>query len=39
MGKWGKWVMLLVVAMAFAMPAWAVDLKLGGKYEIQGHSG
>jgi hypothetical protein len=36
MGKWGKWVMLLVVAMAFAMPAWAVDLKLGGKYEIQG---
>ncbi len=36
MGKWGKWVLLLVVAMAFAMPAWAVDLKLGGKYEIQG---
>ena len=36
MGKWGKWVMLLVLAMAFAMPAWAVDLKLGGKYEIQG---
>jgi hypothetical protein len=22
--------------MAFAVPAWAVDLKLGGKYEIQG---
>jgi len=36
MGKWGKWVMLLVLAMAFAMPAWAVDFKLGGKYEIQG---
>jgi hypothetical protein len=36
MGKWGKWVLLLVVAMAFAMPAWAVDFKLGGKYEIQG---
>ena len=36
MGKWGKWVMLFVLAMAFAMPAWAVDFKLGGKYEIQG---
>jgi hypothetical protein len=36
MGKWGKWALLLVVAMAFAVPAWAVDLKLGGKYEIQG---
>ncbi len=36
MGKWGKWVMLFIVAMAFAIPAWAVDFKLGGKYEIQG---
>jgi len=36
MGKWGKWALLLVVAMAFAVPVWAVDLKLGGKYEIQG---
>lgn len=36
MGKWGKWVLLFVVAMVFAVPAWAVDLKLGGKYEIQG---
>jgi hypothetical protein len=36
MGKWGKWVMLFVVAMAFALPAWAVDLQMGGKYEIQG---
>ena len=36
MGKWGKWALLLVVAMAFTVPVWAVDLKLGGKYEIQG---
>jgi hypothetical protein len=36
MGKWGKWVLLFIVAMAFAIPAWAVDFKLGGKYEIQG---
>jgi hypothetical protein len=36
MGKWGKWLLLFFVAMAFAVPAWAVDLKLGGKYEIQG---
>jgi len=36
MNKWGKWILLFFVAMAFAVPAWAVDLKLGGKYEIQG---
>ena len=34
MGKWGKWALLLVVAMAFAVPVWAIDLSLGGKYDI-----
>jgi hypothetical protein len=35
MGKWVKWVMLFVLAMAFSLPAWTFDLKLTSKYEVQ----
>jgi len=33
---WAKLILLAIVAFAFTLPAWAVDLNLSGYYEIQG---
>ncbi|MCD6571338.1 MAG: hypothetical protein J7L53_11600, partial [Deltaproteobacteria bacterium] len=33
---WAKLIFLAIVALAFSLPAWAVELKLSGHYEIQG---
>ncbi len=34
--NWTKWICMAVVAMGFAMPAGAVELKISGEYEMQG---
>lgn len=33
---WAKLIFLAIVALAFSLPAWAVELKLSGHYEMQG---
>ncbi|MEA3222235.1 MAG: hypothetical protein U9P49_03585 [Thermodesulfobacteriota bacterium] len=33
---WAKLILLAIVAFAFTLPAWAVELKLSGSYEMQG---
>lgn len=35
-GNWAKWILLAIVAMVFSTPAWAIEFKLGGEYQIQG---